>query len=114
MSFTLPANVQELVLFGSANVTGNGNSLDNTITANSGNDVLFGGGGNDTFIPGPGQSTVDGGRGINVIKLSGLRSDYRTTGLADGGISDCRSAQWHAPDGTSTITGCPGLSVQHM
>ena len=50
VSFTLPTNVQELVLLGSGNLTGTGNSLDNVIYSNSGRDILIGGGGNDTFI----------------------------------------------------------------
>ena len=50
VSFTLPTNVQELVLLGSGNLTGTGNSLDNVIYSNSGRDIMIGGGGNDTFI----------------------------------------------------------------
>ena len=50
VSYTLPTNVQELVLTGSANLSGTGNSGDNTIYSNSGVDTLTGGGGNDTFI----------------------------------------------------------------
>jgi hypothetical protein len=101
VSFTLPANVQQLVLFGAGNLTGNGNSLDNAISANAGNGVLSGGGGDDTFLPGPGQNTMDGGGGINDIEFTGMRSDYRTTGLSGGGLQivDTRNG---SPDGTST------------
>jgi hypothetical protein len=101
VSFTLPANVQQLILFGSGNLTGNGNSLDNTVTANTGNDGLFGRGGNDTFLPGPGQNSMDGGGGVNTIEFTGMRSDYRTTGLPGGSLQivDKRDG---SPDGTST------------
>jgi Ca2+-binding RTX toxin-like protein len=49
VNFTLPANVETLVLSGSGNLNGGGNGLDNVIYANSGNDMLTGGGGHDTF-----------------------------------------------------------------
>jgi Ca2+-binding RTX toxin-like protein len=58
-SYTTSANVANLVLSGTSNLSGTGNSLANKITANSGNDTLvagsgvatlMGGSGNDTFV----------------------------------------------------------------
>jgi Ca2+-binding RTX toxin-like protein len=46
--YVLPANVENLRLMGSGNLNGVGNTLDNTLYANSGNNVLDGGQGNDT------------------------------------------------------------------
>ncbi|HEX3943017.1 MAG TPA: calcium-binding protein [Rhizomicrobium sp.] len=49
VSYTLPNNVNELVLQGSANLTGKANSAGDWLYSNSGIDTLIGGGGNDVF-----------------------------------------------------------------
>ncbi len=54
-SFTLPANVQNLIGKTGAAITLVGNGMDNTITAGKGADILTGGGGNDTFVFAPGD-----------------------------------------------------------
>jgi Ca2+-binding RTX toxin-like protein len=54
-SYSLGANVENLVLTGSANVYGNGNSLGNILTGNSGNNTLDGSAGVDTLIGGLGN-----------------------------------------------------------
>jgi len=74
MSYTLVANVENLVLTGSAVLTGTGNELDNVITANSAGDSLFGGIGNDTLIGGAGSDTLDGGLGADTL-LGGAGND---------------------------------------
>ncbi|MGO7317871.1 M10 family metallopeptidase C-terminal domain-containing protein, partial [Rhizobium ruizarguesonis] len=50
-------NVENLTYTGSANFTGTGNVLDNTITGGIGNDTLNGGGGADSLIGGAGDDT---------------------------------------------------------
>nr|WP_280950624.1 M10 family metallopeptidase C-terminal domain-containing protein [Rhizobium esperanzae] len=50
-------NVENLTYTGSANFTGTGNALVNTITGGAGNDLLNGGGGADTLIGGEGNDT---------------------------------------------------------
>jgi Ca2+-binding RTX toxin-like protein len=51
VSFSLAANIQNLTLTGSSNLTGTGNTGSNIITGNTGNDVLKDGqGGSDTLI----------------------------------------------------------------
>ncbi len=45
VTFTLGANVENLVLTGSNNINGTGNALNNVITGNTGNNVLTGGSG---------------------------------------------------------------------
>ncbi|WP_281069176.1 M10 family metallopeptidase C-terminal domain-containing protein [Rhizobium sp. CIAT894] len=49
------ANVENLTYTGSANFTGTGNALANTITGGAGNDLLNGGAGADTLIGGVGN-----------------------------------------------------------
>jgi Ca2+-binding RTX toxin-like protein len=59
---TLGANLENLTLIGSGNISGTGNTLDNVVTGNSGNNTLDGGGGTDTLVGGGGNDTyiVDG------------------------------------------------------
>jgi len=55
IGWTLAANVESLVLTGSANVNGAGNGLANSLTGNSGNNVLNGFGGADFMAGGAGN-----------------------------------------------------------
>lgn len=57
VSYTLAANVEDLVLTGSANVNGIGNVLNNRLTGNAGNNVLNGGLGADMLEGGTGNDT---------------------------------------------------------
>jgi Ca2+-binding RTX toxin-like protein len=60
--FTLPANVENLTLMGTA-ITGNGNSAKNRITGNASNNHLNGGAGNDVLNGGAGGDVMTGGTG---------------------------------------------------
>jgi beta-glucanase (GH16 family) len=73
-SFTLPANVTALHLEGSANITGTGNNLNDTIYANTGNDTLIAGSGADTLIGSAGNDTMIAGTG-NDTMTGGFGSD---------------------------------------
>ncbi len=57
ITFTLANHFENLTLTGTANVDGNGNSVNNTITGNSGNNALVGNGGLDQMIGGLGNDT---------------------------------------------------------
>lgn len=59
VSYTLPANVENLTLTGLLHIYGAGNALDNIIRGNGGNNFLNGGGGNDTFYGGAGDDSYD-------------------------------------------------------
>jgi len=58
ISYTLGANVENLILTGSSDLTGTGNAGNNVIIGNSGNDTLDGKGGADTLDGSAGQNNV--------------------------------------------------------
>jgi len=55
VSYTMGANVEQMVLGGTANLSGTGNTLANLIYGNSGNNIIDGGLGADTMIGGLGN-----------------------------------------------------------
>ena len=57
VSYVIGANVENLILTGTANINGTGNATNNTITGNSGNNILNGAAGADTLIGGLGDDT---------------------------------------------------------
>jgi len=74
LNSTAAANIENLVYTGTANFTGTGNALDNTITGGIGNDTLDGGSGNDTLIGGVGSDSLIGGIG-NDSMIGGAGND---------------------------------------
>ncbi|ESQ74169.1 calcium-binding protein [Asticcacaulis sp. AC402] len=67
LTWTLAANVENLLLTGAAAVNGTGNGLDNVLTGNDGNNVLSGLAGNDTYYI---QNSGD-----NVVEANGAGTD---------------------------------------
>jgi Ca2+-binding RTX toxin-like protein len=61
LSYTLNANVENLVLLGASAIKGTGNALDNVLdgSANTAANVLTGGMGNDSYILGAGDTVVE-------------------------------------------------------
>lgn len=70
VSTTLKTGFEKLVLLGSANLNGNGNSANNVLTGNSGNNKLKGASGNDTLSGGKGHDTMDGGSGRDTYDFN--------------------------------------------
>jgi Tol biopolymer transport system component len=67
VSYSLPDNVENLVLDGADPLDGGGNRMDNVITGNAAGNVLAGGGGNDT---------LDGAAGYDTARFAGKLADY--------------------------------------
>jgi Ca2+-binding RTX toxin-like protein len=83
-TYTLGANLENLILTGTAAINGNGNSANNVLTGNSANNRLNGYGGNDTLSGGGGNDILDGGVGNDTyIFNSNVGSIIDTTLATD-------------------------------
>ncbi|MBO3762545.1 calcium-binding protein [Ciceribacter sp. L1K22] len=66
-SYTLTNHVENLILTGTGNFSGTGNSLANAITGNSGHNTLKGLSGNDTLKGAAGNDRLEGGSGADKL-----------------------------------------------
>ena len=96
IDYTLPANVEKLVLQGTA-INGTGNDLDNTITGNALNDVLSGGAGNDLLFAGAGADTLIGGTGNDSYTVNSAK-DVVIEKPGEGWDQIFSSVDYSAPD----------------
>jgi Ca2+-binding RTX toxin-like protein len=98
--YALSANVENAVVTYAGGALVTGNALANVLTGGAGADRLQGGDGNDVFVYGGGDS-IDGGAGIDLLKLelAGLELDLRGSHaiasverlqLSDGGGNEVR------------------------
>ena len=92
-SYVLGANVENLVLTGTANINGTGNDLANSLTGNSSTNTLDGGAGADTLSGGAGADTLIGGTGDDTYVVDNL-GDVVTEALGEG-IDTVRSCVTH-------------------
>ena len=76
VTYTLPANVENLSLRGSAAINGTGNDLRNAMTGNTARNVLRGMGGDDTLNGGGGNDRLLGGLGRNVLTGGTGQDDF--------------------------------------
>jgi Ca2+-binding RTX toxin-like protein len=67
VTYTLPEGIENLVLTGSENINGTGNSTNNSLVGNSGNNLLDGASGNDTIEGGLGNDVLIGGVGADSL-----------------------------------------------
>jgi Ca2+-binding RTX toxin-like protein len=67
LSWTLAANLDQLILDGSGDIDGAGNGLANTVTGNGGANTLDGGAGNDILNAGAGADDLIGGTGNDQL-----------------------------------------------
>lgn len=90
VSYTLSANVENLVLTGTASINGTGNASDNRLQGNTAANVLNGGAGDDFLDGGAGADTMVGGAGNDSYAVDDNRDVV--TELADEGIDTVFSA----------------------
>jgi Ca2+-binding RTX toxin-like protein len=116
INYALAANVENLVLTGSANINGTGNGLDNSLTGNSGDNSLTGGAGNDTLDGGAGSDTLSGGTGNDTYVVDSL-GDVISEGSNAGTDVVQSSVSWVLADNVenlalvgSGISTAPGTS----
>ena len=99
LDYTLGDNVDGLVLNGTANLTGTGNALsnsiygnpgDNTLAGGAGNDFLSGGAGNDTYVfnRGDGQDGIDDLDGLDAVNTLRFGADIADTDVVGFRVGD--------------------------
>jgi VCBS repeat-containing protein len=71
-SYALSDHLENLVLTGTANINGSGNTLDNLLIGNGGNNTLDGGAGNDHFVfgLGSGNDRIVDAQGLDVLRVT--------------------------------------------
>jgi Ca2+-binding RTX toxin-like protein len=117
-SYTLGAQVERLVLTGSAALNGTGNELNNVLIGNAGTNILNGGSGHDSLNGGTGSDALIGGEGNDTLNVS-----QSTGGSVDGGLgtdtlvmdrsSATTSLSWSLPNtSTTTINGVSVTGVE--
>jgi len=91
LSWTLGAEVEDLLLLGAAAINGTGNSAGNVLYGNAANNVLMGLAGNDTVYAGGGNDTVQGGTGSDDIHGQAGNDTLRAVdnvAFVDDGVED--------------------------
>jgi hypothetical protein len=102
LTWTLAANLEKLVLTGTAAINGTGNAANNNMTGNAAANQLSGGAGNDTLTGGAGNDTLVGGGGNDVYVVG--NGDVLTE-TASGGTDLVKSnISWTLTDGLEKLT----------
>lgn len=111
-AYTLPANVEKLVYFGTSNFHGIGNAENNDISGGAGNDTLDGGAGTDRLTGGAGNDTyyVDN-PGDAVIELPGGGYDTEYTSVGTRAGANVEALIYTGTAGTSLYAAASGTAV---
>jgi VCBS repeat-containing protein len=113
VSYTLSANVEDLVMSGHGDIDGTGNELNNLIVGNSGanhlfglagDDMIRGGSGADTIDGGAGDDNIDGGVGVDTVSYASATSGV-TVSLANTGFQDTGGAGFDKLANFENLTG---------
>ncbi|NGN45327.1 calcium-binding protein, partial [Mesorhizobium sp. CGMCC 1.15528] len=88
VDWTIGANIERLELQGTGNLTGNGNTLANTVGGNSGNNILRGGAGNDTLAGYLGNDRLVGGEGKDTFVFNTVLGSNNVDTITDYNVAD--------------------------
>jgi Ca2+-binding RTX toxin-like protein len=115
-TYTVQANVENVLLHGSLNNNVTGNAADNRITGNDGNNVLIGGAGDDRILGGRGNDTLSGDSG--PLAGGGAGKDIFEWNLADRGTPgspavDTITDFTYSGSTTSSVVPSGDLTPQH-
>ncbi|MEY4250035.1 MAG: hypothetical protein RJA87_1668 [Pseudomonadota bacterium] len=75
VSFSLGANVENLILTGTAATNGTGNAEANILIGNSADNRMLGGDGDDILVAGAGNDYLDGGNGTDIASFEGATTN---------------------------------------
>jgi Ca2+-binding RTX toxin-like protein len=111
VSYSLPTNINTLVLAGSGNLTATANSGNDSLTGNAGTDTLVAGTGNDTLNAGAGLATLIGGAGADTFIVNNS-SDVIQSASAATQNALFSSASFVLPTNVNnlTLTGIANIS----
>lgn len=102
IDYTLPENLNDLVLTGSAPIDGTGNGMNNKLSGNAAPNLLLGLGGDDTLIGAAGADTLKGGTGNDTYNIDDAGDTI--TEFAGQGIDSV----------IATLTHTLGANVEHL
>ena len=109
-SHVLGANLENLVLTGSAGINGTGNALDNVLTGNAGVNVLTGGAGNDTYFIGIEDAVTEAANGgVDTVVISHTYS--LTANLENLTLSGSAAIDGTGNAGANVLRGNAGANV---
>ena len=84
LNYTLPANVEYLIIDGKSKGNATGNNLSNVLTGNSAVNAISGMGGDDTIDSGSGNDTLLGGDGADIyVFSSGIKGSKNVDTIKD-------------------------------
>jgi Ca2+-binding RTX toxin-like protein len=122
VTWTLGANLERLVLTGTAAIKGTGNALDNGITGNGGantlegeggRDTLSGADGNDSLSGGDGNDLLDGGAGNDTLVGAG-GSDIYVVDSSQDIISEGSTVAGEIDTVRSAVTWTLGVTLENL
>lgn len=115
ISYTLGSNLENLLLTGTGNLNGNGNSLNNVITGNVGNNILNGNGGTDTVSYANANAAVAVNLALTTQQATGFGSDTLSnfenmigSGFADQLTGNGGNNRIDGGAGNDVVTGAAG------